>query len=343
MIGDVLTTSILFEALRQKFPEAELHYAINKNTRPVVDNNPFIDKLIIITPEIEKSRLNLIRFSKTLKKENYNTVIDVYGKTSSNIMTWYTNAKTKISKYKHYTSFIYNHTFKNATTPKTKAGLAIENRLQLLEPLDIVINKVLKPKIYLTTAEKDVAKTFLTSNSINLEKPLYMISVLGSGLNKTYPFDYMASVINTIVLEQPNSQILFNYIPKQEEEAKAIYNLCSASTKKSIFFNVFGKSLKEFLAITHFCDALIGNEGGAVNMAKALNISTFTIFSPWIKKEAWSLFEDGIKNVSVHLKDYNPKLFEGKSTKNLRPEWKSLYQKFQPEFFTDKLKKFITQ
>lgn len=341
MIGDVLTSSILFEAIKHKYPDAETHYVINSHTYPVVEHNPFIDTFQFITPEIEASKKQLFGFSKQLKKENYDVVIDVYSKTSSNIISWFSKAKTKISKYKHYTSFIYSHTFKDAKIPKTNAGLALENRLQLLEPLHISITETIKPKIYLTEEEKQTAKSFLTSNAIDLEKPLYMISVLGSGDSKTYPSNHMAKVIDTLVSEKPNAQILFNYIPKQEPDAKAIYDLCKPETQKQIFFKVFGKSLRDFLAITHFCDALIGNEGGAVNMAKALDIATFTIFSPWIKKEAWSLFEDDKKHVSVHLKDFKPELFEGKSTKDLKADWKQLYQGFLPKYFTDKLKQFL--
>ena len=36
MIGDVLITSVVFEELRLKFPEATLHYIINKNTLPEI-------------------------------------------------------------------------------------------------------------------------------------------------------------------------------------------------------------------------------------------------------------------------------------------------------------------
>ena len=136
-----------------------------------------------------------------------------------------------------------------------------------------------------------------------------MISVLGSGDSaRLIPWQQMAKIIDAVV-DHTNGQILFNYIPKQIHEAKAVYNFCKAETKSKIFFDVFGKSLREFLCITHHCTALIGNEGGAVNMAKALNIPTFTIFSPWIKKEAWSMFEDGKSHVSVHLSDYQPQLF----------------------------------
>jgi heptosyltransferase-2 len=258
-------------------------------------------------------------------------------------MSLFSKAKTKISKFKYYTSFIYTHTFRDSKIPRTNAGLAIENRLQLLKPLNIEAPKDIRPKIHLTELEKKLASNLLKSASINLDKPLYMISAIGSCAAKTYPAVYMAELINTIVTKKKEAQILFNYIPKQESDAKYIYDLCEPSTQKQIYFDVFGKSLRDFLAITYHCDALIGNEGGAVNMAKALNVPTFTIFSPWIKKEAWSLFEDDKKNVSVHLNDFKTEFFEGKSTKELKANWKSLYEKFLPEYFTNKLKQFIKQ
>ena len=135
MIGDVLTTSILFEALKAEHPDAELHYVINQHTFPVVENNPFIDKLLFVTPEMETSKSAFLAFLKVLKKENYDTVVDVYSKFSSNLMTKFSGADIKISKHKWYTSYYYTHTYKEAKQPKTNAGLAIENRLQLLKPL----------------------------------------------------------------------------------------------------------------------------------------------------------------------------------------------------------------
>src|SRR5690606_36758315 len=179
-------------------------------------------------------------------------------------------------------------------------------------------------------------------SGIDLKEPLFMISVLGSDPTKSYPVPHMATLIDFIV-EQTNGQILFNYIPKQESEAKTVFNFCKKTTKSHIYFNVFGKSLREFFAITSHCTALIGNEGGAINMAKALDIPTFTIFSPWIKKEAWNLFEDGQKHVSIHLKDVMPKLYEEKSMKEIKQEVFSFYEIFPPEPIIKKLKPYLEQ
>lgn len=341
MIGDVLTSSILFKAIKEKYPKAELHYLINSHTYAVVENNPYIDDFQFFTKKNEEKSTEVLKFAKQLKQQQYHVVIDAYSKLSSNLISYYSGAKTKISKYKWYSSFLYTHAIKYSKTPKTNAGLAIENRLQLLQPLGIDASKIIKPIIYLTATEKENAKQFLVANGITIEKPLIMISVLGSGKNKTYPFNYMAQVLDTLVNTKSDCQILFNYIPKQKPDAEAIYNLCKPATQKRIFFEVFGNSLRAFLAITYYCKALIGNEGGAVNMAKALNVPTFTVFSPWINKEDWTVFDDGKKHTSVHLKDYKPELFNNKTAKQLKQNVEALYKAFKPQFFEQELKQFV--
>ncbi|WP_299891605.1 glycosyltransferase family 9 protein [uncultured Lacinutrix sp.] len=341
MIGDVLTTSILLEALRGNYPDAELHYLINSHTFSVVENNPFVDKFVFFTKEIEQSKTEFYKFLKTIKVEKYDTVIDVYGKLSSNLISYFSKAKTKISIKKFYSSFIYTHTFKDSKIAKTNAGLAIENRMRLLDPIIKRELTVIKPKIYLTDVEIKKTESFLIDNNIDLHKPLIMVGVLGSDLSKTYPFEYMAMVLDYVVEVIPNAQLLFNYIPKQLEDAKAIFNFCKPNTQQAILLDVYGKSLRDFICITHFCNALIGNEGGAVNMAKALNTPTFTIFSPWIDKAAWSLFENGKTNVSTHLKDVKPELYETTKLKKIKEAYATFYKQFKPEFITNKLTAFL--
>jgi len=342
MIGDVLTTSILFELLYQKFPDGEFHYLINSNTKPVIAEHPFITKFIELTPETATSSFKLVKLAFSLKKERYDIILDVYSKLSSNIISLVSSAKTKISKFKWYTSWIYSHPIRYNKESFNNIGLAIENRLQLLQPLEIKTN-LAKPKIYLTDREINNAKVILESSGINQSCHFYMISVLGSGESKTYPFNYMAYLLNSIVKKDKNCQILFNYIPSQITEARAIYDLCSIETQKMIRFNVFGSSLREFLAFTKLSTALIGNEGGAINMAKALNIPTFAIFAPWIDKSTWNLFEDNSRHMSVHLKEFWPELYQDIEDKSLKKNYQYYYKLFKPELFEKNLIKFINQ
>lgn len=340
MIGDVLTSSILFEALRKKYPDAEMHYLIHKHTFPVVENNPHIDKFLLFDPAKDAKPKSLFPLIRRIRQESYDIVIDAYAKIQTALITKFSGAQKRISIYKSYTSAAYTDTFKLATVPKTKAGLAVENRMKLLQGISPEFPVELKPKIYLTEAERSAAEKLLQESGLSKEKPLYMIGILGSSVEKTYPLKYMADVLDFIV-EMKDAQLLFNYIPKQETEARELLEFCKPETQTNIYFNVFGKSLREFMAITSLCDGLIGNEGGAVNMAKALNVPTFAIFSPQIEKESWSMYEDGQQNVSVHLKDFKPEEFRNLDKKEVKKRGAMLYKKFVPKYVLQELEGFL--
>ena len=136
---------------------------------------------------------------------------------------------------------------------------------------------------------------------------------------------------------------MFNYFPKQIEDARIVFNSCKPETQQKIYFDLLGSDLRSFIGIVNQCALIIGNDGGAINMAKALNKPSFIIFSPWIEKKIWATFEDEIHHISVHLKDYRSDLFEHKTEKMLKKESLSLYQEFKPTFFNDKLKLFLEQ
>ena len=331
MIGDVLTCSILCEMIKKKHPEYDVHYLVNSNTLPVTQNNPFIDKLVLFTPEYRKSKLKLIQFLFKIKKEKYDVVIDAYGKLESNLISLFSGAKTKISYAKAYNKFIYTHPINRLQQTSSNLGLSIEGRQQLLEPLGIQNSYTTLPKLYVSEEENRNAKQLLSESGLDLNKKTIMVSIIGSSENKTYPLIYMSSIVNYIA-ETSNCNILFNYIPNQLKEAQIIYDNCNELTKKLIYFDVLGKNLREFIAIMNQCEYIIGNDGGAINMAKALNKPSFIIFSPWIEKKVWATFEDGFFHKSTHLRDYKTELFIGKNEATLKRNSIQLYQHFKPEY-----------
>ena len=338
MIGDVLTSTIICESLKKKHPESEIHYLINSNTIPVVQNNPYIDYIVEFTDVYRKNKLEFYSFLKTIKNKNYDWVIDVYGKIESNLITLFSGAKKKTSYKKWYTSFLYTDLIIRQNKKQTNSGLAIENRLRLVVDDDQIEKNDIRPQVFLTKKEIDKAKSHLEKAGVDFNIPIVMISVLGSGTNKTLPFEYMAKTIDNVVTTV-KCTILYNYIPPQSDDAKKVLNFCADSTKSNTRFDVFGKSLREFLAILYHCKFLIGNEGGAVNMAKALQVPTFTIFSPWIEKEGWNLFESE-QNVSVHLKDFLPELYT-KPEKGYKKQVLEMYEEFTPNLYEVKLLDFL--
>lgn len=336
MIGDVLASTVICEAIKKEHPNWEVHYLIQKNTFPVVENNPFVDKVLFFEESNYKGISGLFRLGTELKSEKYDTVIDVYGKFQSLIPTYLSGARNRIGTYKWYSKLFLTET----VIPDTECnGTANAFRILLAKTAIKKGIQQIFPKIHLTPSEIDNAKNQIASQ-LDVTKKIVMVSVLGSGKNKSLPDAYMANVLNTIAATA-DLQLVFNYMPNQQEEAKAIFDLCDANAQSKIVFDFYVKGLRGFLAVLSQCDALVGNEGGATNMSKALNIPTFTIYAPWINRTSWNIFEETGLHEIVHLSDYFPELYKNKHPKNFKEKAFEWYDKLNPELFAEKLQRFV--
>ncbi|MDN6311130.1 glycosyltransferase family 9 protein [Psychroflexus halocasei] len=340
MIGDVLISSLICENLKKNFPESEVHYLVNAFCKPVVQGNPYIDKFILFEDQFRKSKTELFKFLGSIKREKYTHVFDAYGKIESNLVSLFSKASFKASYYKPYTSWIYQKTFKELSVNHSEAGTAIDNRIKLLKTLKDVKVYNNKPKIYLTKEEKNSASEVFKKHGLSGHKTI-MISSMGSNNSKTYPIEYMAEVLDFIT-SQTDFDLIFNYLPQQKKEVQTLYDLCSKKTQQKINLELTAESLRGFMTLCDQCKAIIGNEGGTINMAKALDVPSFAIFSPWILKDGWNSFEKNHPNASVHLNDYKPELCK-EPTKILKEKSSELYQAFKPELFLPKLERFINQ
>ncbi len=342
MIGDVLISSIICNNLRKAYPEAIIDYLVYESTIQVLLGNPSIDKIILFKEEHKKSKIAFLKLALQLRKEKYDLLIDAYSKMESWLLTPIVKAKTSISYKKPGRNFLYTYNVPFAKFPKTNLGLAIERRLSLLDPLSLSIAIDPNPKLYLSNDEIHNTAVLFKKHFIIKDKKTVMISLIGSEKLKTYPFNYMANLIDQIA-DSFDVNILFNYFPKQVADARQIYNNCKTSTQEKIYFDLFGDDLRSFIGIMNNCDLIIGNDGGAINIAKALGKPTFIIFSPWIEKKIWATFEDGINHISVHLKDFKPELIDNKSYKNLKKNALELYEEITPEIIAPKLSQFLNQ
>lgn len=341
MIGDVLISSMICENLKKAYPHAQVDYLVNTFTTPVIENNPFIDNLILFEDQFRSNYLAFFKFLLQIRKKKYDLVIDPYAKLESSLITLFSGASKRIGYQNKGLGIAYNQKVRHHNQPKSYYGLAIERRINLFEHL--LQNHTLDPfpKLHLLANEKaEMVPIFKAHGIDSTTEKVIMISILGSETSKTYPEDYMVQLIDFIA-EHFAVKILFNYTPKQQKEAQSIFNKCQEKTKKRILLDLIGKDLRSFIKIMHHCALIVGNDGGAVNIAKALQKPSFTIFSPWIKKESWSIFDDGVLNKAVHLNDYQPELFSSKKNKELQVQYKTLYHAFKPEYFVKELEMFL--
>lgn len=341
MIGDVLISSIICNNLRIAYPDAQIDYLVYQSTTPVLEGNTNIENIILFQEKHRNSKNDFLKLALQIRANKYDIVIDAYSKIESWLIVLLSGAKRKISYKKKGRTFLYTDNVSPELPQKTNFGLAIESRLSLLEPLDLKIKIDPHPKLFVTEKENKEAISLFEKHLLKKDRKTLMISLLGSEKTKTYPLEYMTKIVDTIA-DSFDVNILFNYLPKQTSEAKFVFDSCKTSTREKIYFDLLGNDLRSFIAIMNQCDLIVGNDGGAINMAKALKKPSFVIFSPWIQKESWSIFEDGYINQAVHLKDFFPELIASDSRKKLKKNYLQFYDLFKPELFQEKLVQFLT-
>lgn len=341
MIGDVLISSMICNNLKIEYPDAQVDFLIYPFTKPVVEHNPYIDNIILYEEKFRKNYFSLFKFLLKIRRKKYDIVIDPYAKIESSLVTLFSGAKQRIGYKNKGLSIAYNSKKKHHNKPTSNFGLAIERRINLFEKLIVKTKLNPKPKLFLSDDEKiELLPEFEKYNLNPSAENVIMVSILGSESAKTYPEEFMAKLLDFIA-ENFNVKMLFNYIPKQHDEALSLYNQCNQKTKDKIVLDFIGSDLRSFIKIMYHCKLIIGNDGGAVNIAKALEKPSFTLFSPWIKKENWSIFEDGIINKAVHLNDFKPELFTTHKKKILKENHQQLYSEFTPDLIYDSLSTFL--
>ena len=340
MIGDVLLSSLICKNLKIWNPTIKIDFVANNHTLGVLENNPYIDNIIVFKDTYKNDKLGLIKFIKSFRNKRYDYVIDAYGKLESILITIFTPAKTKIGYSKFYTDWIYNKSIKRIKNSNQKLQLSILHRLQLLEP--ILGDKLNSTdfEIHLTqNEEKKIAKKFDLTVEGN-KKPI-MIAAMGSGKNKTYPIEYLAPLID-LAFETTNAPMILNYVPNQKTEIDKLIRMLKPKTKKALQNGLTPNSLRDYIVTVSRCQAVIGNEGGAINIAKGFSKPTFAIFSPIIDPSGWHT-EVKNKTMAVHLVDFFPdSIYFKKDIKIKKNEHiKALYLKLDPKLFKQKWVGFL--
>lgn len=104
------------------------------------------------------------------------------------------------------------------------------------------------------------------------------------------PLEYMAKVVISLPIIKILTFFLIIFQSKSRMP-KSFLTLVNLSTQEKIYFDLLGGELRGFIALMNQCDLIIGNDGGAINMAKALENPLLLFSHLGLKKKIWRLLK----------------------------------------------------
>lgn len=286
--GDCLHTVPALVALRRKFPNAHIGWAIEKLPYSALQGHPMVNTFHIFPRQALKlgnSKIidgmkELSAFRKELVAERYDTAIDFQGLTKSGLVTWWSRAKTRIG-FKGEDSREFNLVFANKRVkPPDEAVHVVEKNLSLLTPLGIDLPD--KPEWEMPSYATEIAamQPFMKECGLlnDAGKPVKFV-ILNPGatwFTKRYPPESFGQVAKGLV-ENRKLPVVVTWAGEEEKKAAEMIVSIAGGPPAGAFLAP-KTNLRDLAALTQQAVLFVGNDTGPLHLAVALKIRTVAIF-----------------------------------------------------------------
>jgi ADP-heptose:LPS heptosyltransferase len=181
--GDVVLATALIEKLHLFFPNAQIDFLVRKGNEGLLKDHPFLHETLIWNKK-ENKKKNLFNLLKKIRKEKYDTVINLQRFVSTGLLTAFSGATEKIGFDKNPFSFLF--------TKKIKHGLTngkheVERNNELIQLF--TDNTFTKPRLYPSAKNYDEIKKYTL-------QPYVCMMPASVWFTKQYPIEKWIDLIN---------------------------------------------------------------------------------------------------------------------------------------------------
>lgn len=277
-IGDVIMTTPIVKAIKEKHPKAEITYLVGKWSMEVLENNPYIDWRITVNEKwFFGKQFNHLKFLiQDLRKRHFDYGISLD-------KSWLFNLFLLLCGIKHRYGFSREHYLINKIILTKQVKFSGEKK-EYEYYSDILHTSLgLKYKysdmaLYPTKKEK-----FAVDKYMELCKPKFIGIAPGGAINpgqkalqKRWTKKNYSKLINHLLLEKKKVFVLggdsdrhYNRFPEFEGD-KNYYNLTGAFNLRQIYY-----------LLKKYCDTFIGNDTGTLHLAAVAKVKKIiALFGP---------------------------------------------------------------
>lgn len=242
-MGDIIYTTPVVRCLKKQLPDAEVHFLTKPAFKYIYDNNPYVDKLLLLKPALSATM-------KDIKEERYDYIIDLHNNIRTTLIKLLSGTKT--STYKKQ---------------RLRKWLSLKFNLKLVPPVHLVerylqavkflgVKNDGKPIDYYIKAEYTMEKLLPPSHQGD-----YVAFIIGAThFTKRMPNDKISSICRDIkypVVLLGGDDVKANGAEIANNAGKNIYNACGTmSLDESVYLVSKAKSVLGFdTGLTHIAEA----------------------------------------------------------------------------------------
>ncbi len=267
-IGDVLLTTPLLRAVREKFPHAYIAYLGDAQAVSLLENNPSLNEIIpfdFSKPAIvEQPRVML-----ALRRRKFDVFVDLFCNPRTALLARLSGAQIRIGKQVKGRGMLYTHRIMDDGKPKT----AIDYHYQYVKLLG-VDRTHLKTEVVLTDDEKREARNYLTWQDFDLTRPIVGLHPGATWPAKMWPWEKFAELAD-LLRAKLKAQVIITQGPKDAEVVGKISHRAVGSLTILPMMK-----LRQLAAIVSQFNVYVANDNGTMHIGPAVGTKTIGIFGP---------------------------------------------------------------
>ncbi len=291
--GDILLNTAYLPSLRERFPHAQIDFLIQKPYLTILEDNPYLDNLIIMQKfkkEIPKIK-ERIKIIKEIRKEKYDMVIDQLRGTGSAQITMFSGAKYRVGwKLKRY-NWLYN-------ISEARKNLRYYALLKFDVLKQLGITESNQDTFYHIKAEsQSKIDSWLAETGLN-NKEFIVVSPCSPVIFKQWSLDLYAETLDRVIREL-NLEVVLLWGPGELDRVNYIIEKMQEKAVLAIKTN-----FNEAGALLHRSKLFFGNDGGINHVAIAVKTASVAIFGPHSNPRKW---QANHKKIHTYLRNWECK------------------------------------
>lgn len=272
-IGDAVLCEPALRALKDNFPDSNITILVRPWVAPVFFNNPSIDECIEYDADkLHKGFLGRISIIKALRKKKYDLAVLFQNAFDAAFLAFMAGISERWGYSTDARGFLLTKSVR--VRDEIKKRHQVFYYTNLLEEIGLHIDTGLKPKIYISDDENQLAERFLEENGLISDKIIIGVNPGASyGKAKRWIPERFAGVTNRLIKELNAQALIFG--------SKGDVDVCDevARNINNDFINLCNKTnLRELMLIIKKCSLFITNDSGPMHISASLGIPTAAIF-----------------------------------------------------------------
>jgi heptosyltransferase-2 len=273
-LGETVVFSASLQALKDAFPETQIHVAVTTAWAPLLIHHPAISRIWPIDRYEDKfARARAIaRAALKMRAENFDCVVNFHASPSSATLAFATGARVRSI---HFHSGKDKNRYSTVDIPdKGVIKSVLEKDFDAIRALGATVSSS-KYAPFITLKPSEMDEGFRLLSSLELERPVLALGLGATRPTKSWPAGHFATLAK--LWRDTGGSVLLVTGPGESGKAADVFQAIGDKQRVS---HLHDPSIRLLSAVFSQCAVFAGNDSGVKHVAAASGLPTVSLFGP---------------------------------------------------------------